>query len=100
MQDIEVTKQDLGDGIGRYVARIEGIDAEAELVFTRHDTDKISADHTGAPPALRGTGAASALVRAMVDDARKNGFKVIPRCSYIVAQAQRHPDWADVFVQR
>lgn len=98
MQEIEVTKEDLGGGQGRYVARINGGDDEAELVFITRGANLISADHTFAPPAMRGTGAASALVQAMVDDARENGFKVIPRCSYVVAQAEQHPDWADVFV--
>lgn len=98
MHEIEVTKEDLGGGQGRYVARIEGVDDEAELVYVTRGAHLISADHTFAPPALRGTGAAFALVQAMVDDARENGFKVIPRCSYVVAQAEKHPDWADVFV--
>ncbi|MBC9247955.1 N-acetyltransferase [Paracoccus sp. 11-3] len=98
MQEIEVTKEDLGGGQGRYVARIDGNNAEAELVFITRGANLISADHTFAPPVLRGTGAAFALVQAMVDDARKNGFKVIPRCSYVVAQAEKHPDWADAFV--
>ncbi|MBN9430096.1 MAG: N-acetyltransferase [Burkholderiales bacterium] len=85
---------------GRYVARITGIDDEAELTFTKRSPGLISADHTGAPESMRGTGAAAALVSFMVEDARQNGFKVIPLCPYVRAQYAKHPEWADVFTTR
>ena len=50
-----------------------------------------------APEALRGSGAAAALVDAMVADARKSGFRIVPLCSYVAARYARHPDWADAF---
>jgi uncharacterized protein len=46
---------------------------------------------------MRGTGAAAALVAQMVDDARHNGFRIIPLCPYVRAQYTKHPDWVDVF---
>lgn len=97
MADVIVTREEIDSHHGRYVARLQGIEAEAELVFTRRGPDRISADHTGAPDALRGTGAAAALVRYMVEDARQNGFSIIPLCPYVQAQYVRHPDWSDVF---
>ncbi|MBK4216929.1 N-acetyltransferase [Paracoccus caeni] len=100
MSEITVTKEDLDGRHGRYVARVEGIDAEAELVFTNRGPGKISADHTGAPDALRGTGAAAALVRALIDDARENSFVIIPLCPYVRAQYAKHPEWADVFTTK
>jgi predicted GNAT family acetyltransferase len=98
MSEIRISKEDLDARHGRYVARIEGVNGEAELVFTRRGPDKISADHTGAPVAMRGTGAAPALVLHMVQDARQNGFRIIPICPYVKGQFARHPEWADVFV--
>lgn len=96
MPDITITEE--GDAShGRYVARVAGIDAEAELTFSRRGPDLVSADHTGAPESLRGTGAAAALVDRLVDDARKKGFKVIPHCSYVRARYEKHPEWSDVF---
>lgn len=97
MADITVTKEETGPRGGRYVARVAGIGAEAELTFTHRGEGRISADHTGAPDTLRGTGAAAALVRHMVQDARENGFRIIPICPYVLAQYARHPDWSDVF---
>lgn len=97
MSTIMINKEMRDAGNGRYVARIEGIDAEAEIVFTVPGPGVISADHTIAPPAMRGTGAALALVEYMVADARKTGFKIVPRCPYVRAQYAKHPDWADAF---
>lgn len=99
MSEITVTKQD-GPRHGRYVARVAGIgagiDAEAELTYTHRDPGLISADHTGAPEALRGTGAAAALVDALIADARANGVRIIPLCPYVRARYEKHPEWQDV----
>ena len=69
---------------GRYFARIDGVEGEAELVFTIRRPALISADHTFAPTSMRGTGAAMALVEHMVADARANRFKIIPICPYVL----------------
>jgi len=95
MPDITITKED-GPRHGRYVARVAGIDAEAELTFTHRGPGQISADHTGAPEALRGTGAAAALVDYLIADARGSGFRIIPLCPYVRARYEKHPDWQDV----
>ena len=63
---------------GRYVARINGVDGEAELRFTVRGPSLISADHTEAPVSMRGTGVAMALVEHMIGDAGAEGFKIIP----------------------
>lgn len=94
-KEIKIEKQS-GDGVGRYVARIDGIEGEAELTFSVRGPALISADHTGAPDSMRGTGAALALVNALVADARSSGFKIVPLCPYVFAQYKKHPDWQDV----
>lgn len=95
MSTIAIAKDDNGQH-GRYVARVEGIDAEAELTFTHRGPKLISADHTGAPEALRGTGAAAALVDFLIADARSSGFHIIPICPYVRARYTKHPQWRDV----
>jgi predicted GNAT family acetyltransferase len=92
---ITIEKQ-TGEKSGRYVARIKGIDGEAELVFTIRSPGVISADHTQAPASMRGTGAAMALVEHMMADARTSGFKIIPICPYVLAQYKKHTEWRDV----
>jgi uncharacterized protein len=95
MASVSIRKELSAKG-GRYVAAVEGIDGEGELVFTQRDPMLISADHTLAPESMRGTGAALALVQHMIVDAREHGFKVVPVCPYVRAQYKKHPDWGDV----
>lgn len=95
MSEILIIKEE-DERHGRYIATMAGIDAEAELTFTRRGADLISADHTGAPDALRGTGVAAALVDYLIADARSSGFKIIPLCPYVRARYEKHPDWQDV----
>ena len=95
MADIAIHKED-GERHGRYVAKVARIDAEAELTYTHRGPALISADHTGAPDELRGTGAAAALVDYLIADARAGGFKIIPLCPYVRARYEKHPEWQDV----
>ena len=96
MNAITVTLEPIDDRHGRYVARVEGKDGEAELTFTRRGKDLVSADHTGTPEALRGKGLAMALVERLVADARAQGFKIVPLCPYIRSKYEDHPEWSDV----
>jgi uncharacterized protein len=82
---------------GRYVAKVEGIDAEAELTFSRASPTLIIADHTGVPEVFRGQGLGRLLVTRMIEDARVQGFKIVPLCPYVNAERRKHPEWADVF---
>ncbi|AUH32096.1 GNAT family N-acetyltransferase [Paracoccus tegillarcae] len=99
MSDITITKED-GDRRGRYVARIEGIDAEGEITFTHRGPDIISADHTGVPDDMGGKGVAKALLAFMLEDARASGFRIIPICPFVGAQYARHPEWQELFTSK
>ena len=99
MNDIVITKED-GERRGRYVARIDGIDAEAEITFTHPKPGILSANHTGVPEAMGGRGVAGALLEFMLNDARANGFKIIPVCPYVRGQYAKHPEWADLFTTK
>lgn len=94
-----ITKQDDGRH-GRYVALIDGIDAEGEITFTHRGAGIISADHTGVPEAMAGRGVARALLDFMLDDARQSGFRIIPICAFVRGQYARHPEWADLFTTK
>lgn len=100
MAEIAIRKEDDGGRHGRYVARIDGVEGEAEITFTKRGADLVSADHTGAPETMRGTGAAAALVSFMVEDARRSGLRILPLCPYVRAQYKKNPDWADVMTAK
>ena len=95
MSSITITKETTNT-TGRYVARIDGREGEAEITFTVLGPSLISADHTNAPESLRGTGAAKALVDHMIADARTAGCKIVLNCPYVRAQFEKHPEWRDV----
>jgi predicted GNAT family acetyltransferase len=91
-----ITREDR-DARGRYVARVQGIDAEAELVFNRSSPTLVVAEHTEVPDVFRGQGVGRLLVTRMVEDARAQGFKIFALCTYVNAERKKHPEWADVF---
>ena len=73
---------DLGSGVAFIDYRREG----KLLVLT----------HAEVPPALTGRGAGSRLVRATLDEVRRRGERVVPRCPFIARFIERHPDYADL----
>jgi predicted GNAT family acetyltransferase len=96
MSELRITREDQPTR-GRYVGIIDGIEAEAELTFSRAGDALIIADHTGVPPAFRGRGVGHALVSRLVSDARAGGYKIVPLCPFVNAERQKHPEWSDVF---
>lgn len=91
--DIQIEREGTRER-GRYVARLAGRDGEAELTFRQAAPGIVVANHTYAPPHLRGSGIAPALVARLVADASAEGFRIRPACSYVRAEFDRHPDWA------
>jgi predicted GNAT family acetyltransferase len=68
----------------------------AFVTYRRREDGVISLDHAEVPRALEGKGVGSKLVRATLDRVRGEGLKVVPRCSFVHAFIQRHPDYADL----
>ncbi len=96
MTELAIRKEDQ-ETRGRYVVNVDG--HEAELTFSKMgSTGNIIADHTGVPDELGGRGIGAALVEFMVEDARSNGFRIVPLCPFVKAQYQRHPEWSDVMM--
>ena len=93
MTDIKITRED-GTSGGRYVTTVNG--HEAEMTYSRAGTSRIIIDHTGVPSELGGLGVGKALVFRAVEDARKEGFMIIPLCPFAKAQIEKNKDWQDV----
>lgn len=74
------------------------LEIDGHIVFAdyRRRGPDLIIPHVEAPPALRGTGAADRLMRAVMAQARAEGAKVTPLCSYAAAWIRRHKDYHDL----
>lgn len=71
----------------------------AELDFEIND-GILNAYHTGVRKELEGQGIAAKLFDEMVAYARKNNYKVLPSCSYILVKFRRNEDeYSDLWVR-
>ena len=52
--------------------------------------------HTEVPSVLRGRGIGSQMMRAVLDDVRQQGMKVVPRCPFVADYIERHPEYEDL----
>jgi len=93
-EDVTITTRGGGDA-GEYRAKVSGHTAVGRLTWVEADGVR-TAEHTIVPPQIGGRGVAARLVEAMVADAREQGFRIRPECSYVAAAFDRHPEWADI----
>ena len=80
---------------GRYVLRTP--EGESELTYSIASPSLVIADHTAVAPGLEGQGVGRRLLERLLEDARTEGFKIIPLCPFVNAQRRKHPEWADLF---
>ena len=98
MEEIEIVRLDQGRA-GEYHAHAPGHAVVGRLTWVARDTPAGPvrvAEHTLVPRQLEGRGIAGKLVAALIADAREQGFRIEPECSYVAAQFRRHPEWADL----
>lgn len=95
MAEVTITHEDRGDG-GRYVAAVAGSKRSGHLDWIQREDGVRVATHTLVPPAIGGRGVAAKLVEAMVADARAEGFRIVPACSFVEAMFRRNRDWGEL----
>lgn len=93
LPDEHVERED-GPSKGRYHMLVDGV--EAEMTYSRASETLLIIDHTDVPDALRGRRVGERMVRQAVDDARREGFTIIPLCPFAKAQIERNPELQDV----
>lgn len=67
----------------------------AELSYIKND-GMLTIDHTEIDEKLRGEGIGKDMVRAAVEYARENGFKIKPDCPYARRIIEQTPEFQDV----
>lgn len=77
----------------RYELTVDGIVAHVDYARA---PGVITFIHTIVPEQLGGRGIGSRLAQHVLDDARRNGEKVIPQCPFIAAFIKRHQEYQDL----
>lgn len=72
------------------------VDGRQSLLQYRLEGEVMAIVHTEVPPELSGHGIAGDLMRAALEMARANGWRVRPACSYARAFLQKHSEYADL----
>jgi uncharacterized protein len=74
------------------------LEVGGELAFIDYvrDGDKVIMTHAEVPPALRGGGIGSELVKGALALVRERGEKVVPLCTFVAHYIRRHPEARDL----
>ena len=62
----------------------------------RRDGDTLVIFHTEVPAALRGQGMGDKLVSGVLDDVRRRGLKIVPRCWFVREFIRDNPEYGDL----
>lgn len=57
-------------------------------------------NHTEVPPSHEGQGIGRLLISQTLDDLRRNGRRIVPLCSFVVAYVKRHPEVQGMLADR
>ena len=77
----------------RYELEVGG---ELAFIDYRRDGGNVIMTHAEVPPALRGGGIGSALVKGALALVRARGEKVVPLCPFVAQYMRRHPEARDL----
>jgi predicted GNAT family acetyltransferase len=82
----------------RYELLVDG--AVAGVIVYRSKPGVLTLVHTEVAEELEGRGLAGRLVAFALDDIRARGLRLVPRCPYVAAYLERHPEQADLVAPR
>ena len=74
-------------------------DSTAFVEYRRAGGGRIALLHTEVPEAQSGRGVGSKLMRGVLDALRAEGAKVVPRCEFVAAYVERHPEYRDLMAE-
>jgi len=78
----------------RYEILVDG--ARVGVLEYRDKGDELVAVHTEIDPGHEGEGLGGIVVRALLDDVRRDGRLVVPVCPFVKGYLRRHPEYADL----
>ena len=81
----------------RYELKIDG-HVVGVADYQRGSGDQLVFPHTEIDGSRRGQGLGAVLVQAALDDVRRQGMRVVPRCWYVAEFIELHPEYRDLLV--
>ena len=78
-----------------YLADEQGNEA-GEITYYPSDDNTLTVDHTFVSDEYRGHNYAAKLVKAVVQQAREEGKKIIPVCPYVKKELDRREEYKDM----
>ena len=73
---------------------------QAELAYFKPAANKMNIYHTEVDERLRGKGVGRELVKAAVDLARENGFKIIASCPYAKKIIENTAEFRELLIEK
>lgn len=92
--DLSQTTLNLNEEKSQYEITVEG--QLAYIEFKLNKKGQIFLTHTEVPESMEGKGIGSHLVKIVLAEIRKKGWKLFPLCPFVKAYLQRHPEERDV----
>lgn len=77
----------------RFTTEVDGHRASVDY---RLEDSRMIIVHSGVPKPIEGRGIAATLMRAALDAARAEGWRVVPQCAYAADFVRRHAEYADL----
>ncbi len=72
------------------------VDGKTAFVEYATEAELLVLLHTEVPAALGGRGVGSTLARGVLEEIRRRGQHIVPRCAFIAGFIGRHPEFADL----
>jgi hypothetical protein len=72
------------------------VDGETAFAAYEVEGDVRVFTHTVVPPVIGGRGVGTDLVAGALADVRRRGLRIVPRCPFVAAYIERHPDEEDL----
>ena len=72
------------------------LDGKSAFITYRRSPGVVTLVHAEVPPELSHHGLGSELARGALELARRQGLKVVPRCSFIASYIEAHPEFQDL----
>ena len=79
--------------LSRFELDVNGVTAVANYKL---DGKVMTFTHTETPEETRGAGIASRLIEVALQAVRMRGLKIVPRCSFVRAYLEKHPEFQDL----